>query len=350
MNEDIRRELETLLAEGKIDQEVHDRLLEGEGNDQDPPAVDHGLLSGVGAITLGLGLCYLIGSVLSFDVNKIAVVSILVGTFLAALGIRLVHTSVPGLVFCGDEDSTRPDAEDELETAPAQRREWGRAAATCASFLLTQGFLAWSFLHVDPDRFDNVLLALWLTLGALAYLSTSALVLLGATLWTSLWLGVFVLNHLGPEITFGVYPVAFAALGLSFLGIGREHLITRLPASPACLRFVLVYQTVGLNLVNWSVFLLAWLGWTGYGYPDVPSRMLGVGLAVLLYGLEAWAGRRSGLPWVTSISICHFLLQTVAILYYPYISFRNRALILVAMGLIMLMTASQDERGGQTEG
>ncbi|MBI4860658.1 MAG: hypothetical protein HY815_10415 [Candidatus Riflebacteria bacterium] len=310
---DIQRELDAWLAEGRIDQETHGRLSADASLPRPPQdPTGHGLLMGAGGIALGLGLCYLVGSNLDWSLDLVGGASLLLCLLFGWVGTNL--------------------------TRGGPRAELGRCLAIVSSLLWIQAVACFALGHLEPGaRLSPVFLVLSAGLFLLAYLSTSAVVLFEGTLMLCDWMAAFLGEQ--PWFQHGIFLAAFALLGTAYLVVGRQHLLTRWPAGPPFLRFALVYQLVGLNLINWSTMILAWTGWTGDGYGEVAARLVCVTMTVLLYGLEVWAGRKSGLSWITAIGVYHFLLQILAILYYPHLSIQSRAAIVIVLGLIMIFTA-----------
>jgi hypothetical protein len=173
----------------------------------------------------------------------------------------------------------------------------------------------------------------------IAYLSTSSLVLIKGCLWLIPALGWFMVEWDDGRYQLGEYLCAWAALGAVYLVAAREHLVLRWPGRGLAIRFAMAYQIVGLSLINWAAFTLAWFGWDGEGYHNVPVRLACVTATVVFYGLEVWAGQNSGMPWVSGLGVLHFLVQTTAILGYYPIPLQHRALLVIGFALLLILVA-----------
>jgi uncharacterized membrane protein len=305
----IHEHVEQWYSQGKIDRATYERLLADCHAEPKPPADEdpRGLVTGLGGLVLGLGLIYLVGDRFAWIPFPVFQVSLLLAGVLAAAAVLLAQRT--------------------------RLQESGRALAIAASLLWVQANFNLP-VHLTPIQHLFLLSG---GLVALAYVANSAVVLFQATVWVSILVATIVNEFAGWPNRFGVMLTAHILLGALYVAAAREHLGQRLPAGVAARRFAFVYQVVGLSLINWSAMLLGWYGWTGDGYHDVGMRMAGATVTVVLYGLEAWVGRSAGMIHISLLGISHFLAQILALLWYPYVSDRQRGLIIFVLGLLMIL-------------
>lgn len=307
----IREELDEWLAQGKIDRATYDRLIAEETGEPEDEPLGPGLLTGAGGCALGLGLLYLLIVRFEHDADLLWRTALI-----AALGFSLVGSWL---------------------VRRTQLGELGRVLAIVAGFMWPLGF--WVWLLRDPDRDIPQWVMLVPAAGEflIAYLSTSAVVLVFGCAWLVPGIFLYLYDPHDP-LTFGGSMTLLAAIGAAYLVAAREHLVWRWPRQ-VWLRFAAGYQVLGLWLINWSTYLLAWNGWDGEGYNDVGARLLWVTVTVLLYSLEVWAGQSSKMPWVAALGIYQFILQIIGILSYHLLSLEQRAVIIIAYAVVLILVA-----------